>query len=295
MKKSLEHNASFQEEYAQVKDVEIQKENDIAKDNPSIKEFDSASEENKVSEKKPEAQRKERRAIQTFSGSLIGVVAAATVGITSLVNVTMKASFVDDKMIYRDGTLYYEVEATDMTEKETLTLYMYDNGEQINSFNLVDDDKDGIIDGEIKLDNEAIQAKLEADPDGLITYDFSLKGVVGLDVERSFDNYKLEIQYAAAEIIDVERKCNCGTTGYYNFKVNFNDPFGTFFNFYATMTTKDSQGNDIVRCCEWSDNPHDWQGIYVADLGTITGKLTISIDSTIGENNGFYAEYDVRF
>jgi len=265
-------------------------ENVFTKESLNQQEFTSqeeSSEQPKLSSTPEERAKKTNHALSMLSGGLVTIIASVAVGVTTMLNVNMSAEF--KKVEFADGKINYEVAVSEMTEKEALTAYLYDSENHvINTIVLVDEDNDGIITGEIDLNKEELETKLSETKDGVLSYRLTLKGTVGLDVERSFDSYVCEIANAEAKFEDVTGECHCSIDGYYYFQMNFTDPFGLFTEFKATIT--DSLGNVVE--CNFTDNLHEQQRIYVSNLRGNKGILkityladgkeqTISIDITI--------------
>lgn len=226
---------------------------------------------NAQAEQQPQPKKSKRSFLTGISASLVTVVAASLVGITNLLNVGMDAQFVDGETEYLDGKIRYEINVENMTEKESLSAYLYEDDKLIDTLELIDEDGDGVISGEIALDKEAVQEKLEAGDNVRIEYRMDLKGVVGLNVERSFDSYKFRIDKFYSSIESVDMWCSCGEDGYYNFKINYTDPLDKFENFEAYI--EDEKGNIAV--CMFTDNPHEAQRIFVNGLSGSQCRLYI--------------------
>ncbi len=235
--------------------------------------------------------KKKNTVFAKIGGGLVVIVAAAMIGVTNLINVEMNANFIDEQMSYRDGAMYYAINVENMTDKENLTLHWSENNKELETFDIIDEDGDGIVEGMIDLSNQNIEERLNNDPDLEINYSFTLKGLVGLSVIRKFDNYDLKIQYAEATVRDIYRQCNCGTTGYYNFQIDFDDPYGTFYDWSAYIETESGDRSD----CIWTENKHEMQQIYVMNLNSMKGKLVIDWKSGIQENPTYHYEFDVQF
>ena len=241
-------------------------ENKFAKENISVQEnLDVAK---KPTTKKFE-QKKKNRALSVLSASMVGTIALVLTTMTSLVNVKMKAEF--NEVNYVDGKLEYSIKVADMTEKETLTIYPKRDNKIMEAISLVDDDADGIIEGEIELDKEYIANQLNSGENVNIKYVLDLKGVVGLNVERAFDRWVIRIDKLTSKFEDIEYHCECGVDGYFYFTMNFEDDNDIFTDFEAYI--EDSLGNRAD--CKFSDNLHDEQRIYVDNLETSAGKLVI--------------------
>ena len=258
---------------------DIQKENIEIRDNAPISEAASQSEftaikdeNNQTTEKaNVEIRRDKRSFLASLSTSLIAVVAAVVVGMTNLLNVNLNATFNDELTHYDDGKIQYSINVNDLTDKETLNLYFYEDDKLIETFTLVDEENDGVIDGEINVDKDKIEAKLAEGDNVRIQYRLDLKGIVGLNVERAFDSYVFRIDKFKSSIESVETWCQCNIDGCYHFKIDFNDPLGKFTNFEAWI--EDEKGN-IARC-EFTDNLHDEQKIFVGEMVSSRCKLYI--------------------
>ena len=276
------------------------KENSVVIENDLVKEanlqtevsLETAEEENiKVTSKETKKTKSKSNFLAGLSTSLITVVAGAVVGMTNLVNVSLNASFIDDSVQYNDGVIQYSIDVKDLTEKESLRLYLYENGEFVELFNLLDEENDGIIDGSIEVDTEKIQSQLDGGENVRIEYRLDLKGDVGLNVERSFDSFVVRIDKFTSSIDTVDMWCNCSVDGCYYFKINYNDPLGKFSDFKAWIV--DEKGN--VATCTFSDDPHEEQKIYVGELVGSRCKLFIKyvengVETYIQFSNGLENE-----
>ncbi|MCQ2799683.1 MAG: hypothetical protein MJ228_02810 [Bacilli bacterium] len=264
----------------------VQQENIAASENQVINEVSRENEVSDDSNHEETQESKRRNILSLMTGSLVTVVAAAVVGVTGLLNVSMSASFED--VIYQDGNIHYVINVDGMTEKEKLTTYVELDGKQIELISITDEDSDGKVEGDFAVDMDYVKEKLDSG-DKKVEYRFTLKGMVGLDVERAFDSYVVKIEEVTSTFTDVDMWCNCGVDGYYYFKMNFVDDFGLFSNFQASI--RDASGN--VSYCTFEDDLHAEQRIYVADLSGMKGTLEIKYDA-----NGSSVEpltYNVTF
>lgn len=213
-------------------------------------------------------QRKKKNALSSLSTGVVSTIAAATVGITSMINVSMNAEF--KNVEYKDGYINYTASVSNMTEDEKLTAYLYDGDEILCSVSLTDDDNDGIIDGSIPVDSDRINSKLK-DSNDKISYRVSLKGVVGLDVERDFDSYVVEMEKMTSAFEKVTGECKCAEDGCYHFLIHFKDDLGLFDSFEAQI--EDKYGN--ISKCTFTDDLHDEQTIFVSNLKGTAGTMTV--------------------
>ena len=235
-------------------------ENIVAKENI---EFDGKS------SRKTDKIKARNKAISVLTSSLVGVVGLVVAGMTNLVNIKFKAKFNDVE--YRDGQIYYSINVKDMTEKENLTIYQSRDTTKLEPVRLVDEDGDGLIEGSIEVDRDYIERQLERKDNVNVKYVLDLRGVVGLEVERLFDRWVVRIDKYTSKFEDVTGYCNCGVDGYYYFTMNFEDDGGLFTDFEAYI--EDDFGNKAT--CEFTDNLHDEQKIFVLDLQGSHGKLVI--------------------
>lgn len=241
------------------------KENVIVNENQAVEESIPAPKKapGKLNEKKKE------HALSVLSGGLAATVGAVLVGMTSYVNVKMSADFSDVK--YEDGKIVYAINVQDMTEDETLTIYPYRDNGALDAISVRDEDGDGLIEGVIELDKEYIRTRLDSSDNVTVNYVLELKGVVGLNIERSFDRWVVRIDKMTSKFEDVESWCTCSEDGCYNFQMNFEDDNDLFTNFEAWIT--DDFGNESH--CSFTENLHDVQKIYVLDLQGAHGFLHI--------------------
>lgn len=251
--KSFKENVVFKENKAVLENVNV----------VENKEFDGKS-SGKTAKKD-----KRSRAMSVMSTSLIGVVGLVVAGLTNLVNVKFKAKF--NEVEYRDGQIVYSLNVSDMTEKEYLRLYPERDAKKLDAIELVDEDGDGYIEGSFEVDHEYIEKQLASSNNVSIRYTLNLRGMVGLDVERLFDRYVVKIDKFTSIFHNVKGYCNCGVDGYYYFTMNFEDDGGQFTDFVAYII--DSVGNRAD--CEFTDNLHDEQRIFVSNLQGSKGRLHI--------------------
>jgi len=246
-------------------------------DNPEVKEtiisteFDNYEEYTDNEGKQFDSQNaksKNNRALSSLSVGVVTTIAAVAVGITSWINVGMKANFNEVKL--QDGVVSYEVSVENMTEEETLTARMFNGENLLFEQDLVDEDKDGLVYGEINLDGEEINKLLEEN--SKLSYRLNLSGTVGLDVERKFDSYVLEMTKMESRFDSITGECHCSEDGCFHFNLNYSDDMKMFNDFTAKI--EDMYGNSAY--CEFTDNPHEEQTIFVGNLKGIEGILTVS-------------------
>ena len=244
-----------------------------------------------------------KKNLSILSAGLVGVVSLALVGVTSLVNVKMKAKFDENKVAYEEGKISYSLSVKDMTEKETLAIYVTRDGKKLEKIDLVDDDKDGLIEGKIDVDKAYIEEKFSSGKTENIQYKLDLKGIVGLDVERHFDSVKVNIDQIVSNFYYVEGHCNCGVDGYYYFTMVFEDLEHIFSDFkayivddYYSESLSDEEKAKHIAYCKFSDNLYEEQKIYVKDLGTSHGKLVIKYraDDNIIEGKDQHGYYTIE-
>lgn len=253
---NIKEGSSF-EEAKVVKESQINPEAKLAPEATQISEESNQQ----VAQKPREA--KKNNALAALSGSLIGIISAVTFGLTTMLNVTMSAEF--DEVTYDAGVISYSINVENLTEKETLTLYFKDGvtGE-ITPYDLTtaDEDGDGVIQGTITIDALTANDICAQDPNASVKYELSLKGVVGLNVERAFDNYVVKFSTMSSEFRTVSGECHCGVDGCYHFTMDFQDDLGIFSDFKAYIV--DYEGNSSY--CTFTENLHDEQKIFVGDL-----------------------------
>ena len=213
---------------------------------------------------------KKNQAMTQLTGGMVATIAAVAVGVTNLINVNLNASFNDVQ--YTDGAITYEVAVEDVKEDNKLNLYFYDGDELVETYVLSDEDGDGLIAGEIPLDTADIENRLAADGTVSIPYRLTLKGEVGLDVERAFDSYLVKIDKMVSRFDGLEGNCQCSVDGCYHFKMNFEDDGGLFSDFTAEI--RDSFGN--VAVCTFNENLHTEQKIFVGNLRGTNATLVVT-------------------
>lgn len=247
-------------------------------DNPAVKEAASSAEYEAYEEytdnegkvfNTPQTKSKKSRALSTLSVGVVSSIAAVALGMTSWINVGMKASFND--VTFRDGIVSYEVQVESMTENETLTARLFNGEELLFEQNLTDEDGDGLIVGEIQLDSEKVN-NLLSEKAGRQAYRLNLSGVVGLDIERKFDSFVIELTKMESRFDSVTGQCHCGEDGCFHFNLNYTDDMQVFGNFAAKI--EDAYGNTSY--CEFTDDLHEEQTIFVSDLKGTEGVLTVT-------------------
>ena len=288
-----------------VPEINSQVENKVANENYFASENQIALENVEAKEnldtvgKVKQPNKNKKKNLSVLSAGLVGIVSMALIGVTSLVNVKMKAQFDDEKVVYEEGKISYSLNVKEMTEKETLSIYVTRDGKKLEKIELVDEDKDGLIEGKIDVDKTYIEEKFSSGKNEKIEYKLDLKGVVGLDVERYFDSVKVNIDQFVSEFYYVEGHCNCGVDGYYYFTMVFEDFGHIFSDFKAYIIddeydiVSDQEKEKHIAYCKFSDNLFEEQKIYVADLATSHGKLVIKYraDDNVVEGkdqNGYY-------
>lgn len=218
-----------------------------------------------------------QRALKALTGTFVTAGAAATFGVTTLINVNMSAEF--KQAYYQDGVITYQVNVEDMSKDQTLFLHFYDGKEELDTYDLSKDAleaENGVFEGEIwitpeMLDN--INAKIvEKNTD--VTFNLTLTGNVGLSVERTFDNYAIQFYHAESVFEKVEGECHCGIDGYYYFTLIYKDDYGIFSDFQAYI--EDAEGN-ISECTTLdSTNAHEQHRISVANMKSSICTLVVS-------------------
>ena len=280
-------------------------ENKSAKENINVKEnieFDGKS------HKKVANNKTRNKALSVLTTSVVGVVGLVVAGMTNLVNIKLKAKFIKESIEYRDGKIAFSIEVSNLTEKEYIVVYPERDTKKLDSVKYyVNDEKDGLIQGTIDVDTDYVERQLASAENAFVEYALNLRGLVGLDVERLFDRYKVTIKnITESKFEDVTGYCNCGVDGYYYFTLNFEDDAGHFTNFKAYITDtvydelsnriasttdeteierlKQEQENHISRLEEDKNrNWHEEQKLFVLDLQGSKGTLVIEYDK---EDNG---------
>ena len=227
---------------------------------------------------------KRNRAMSVLSTGLVATIGLVLAGITSFVNVKMKANFVDEETKYDNGVLSYSINVEEMTEEETLTLYVTRNNKKIETISLEDKDGDGIITGTIPGVKEYVEEVFAAKANAQIDYLLELKGVVGLGVERPFDTYRTTITKNTSTFESVDGECHCDEDACFHFRMNFEDEGGIFSDFVAYI--EDDFGNRSY--CDFTGDLHDEQKIYVLSpkLKGSHGYLVIKYKADDGVENG---------
>ena len=257
-------------EYTDITDNPIIIENQILTENEPIQENQIFSETTEPTGPVKINKSKKQAALSGLVGSLVTIIGASVFGITTLLNVKMNAEFTDVSFV--DGAINYQIQVVDMTEKETLNLYLYDGDELVEGYPVpvLDEDKDGSVSGTIDIPKEEIQEKI--DNGGEAQYRLSLKGNVGLTVERSFDSYVLKATLVNSHFDDVEGHCQCAVDGYYYFKMNFTDDNQVFTDFSAYI--EDTYGNRAD--CVLNEDLHSEQRVFINNLRGSVAKLYIN-------------------
>ena len=213
---------------------------------------------------------KKNQAMSQLTGGMVATIAAVAVGVTNLINVNLNASFSDVQ--YTDGAITYEVAVEDAKEDNKLNLYFYDGDELVETYELIDEDGDGLIAGAIALDTADIETRLAADGSVSIPYRLTLKGEVGLAVERAFDSYLVKIDKMVSEFDGLEGECRCSVDGCYHFRMNFEDDGGLFSDFAAEI--RDSYGNAAQ--CVFTENLLEEQTIFVGNMRGTNATLVVT-------------------
>lgn len=283
-----EFNNKSAPEFSPQSENKVVKENLFAQENKSAFENVSVEENKDTTQGEPRTQKfnkeKKDRALGVLSASLVGTIALVLTTMTSLVNVKMKAEFED--VTYEDGVLKYSVNVKNMTEKETLMIYPSRDNKSFERIDLVDDDGDGLVQGEIKIDKEYVAERLASGDNVNVKYVLNLKGDVGLDIEREFDRWVVRIDKQTSKFENVEYHCECGVDGYFYFTMNFEDDNQLFTDFEAWIedafyedATTDLGREQHIAKCTFTENLHDEQRIFVDHLTGSAGKLFIKYKS----------------
>lgn len=283
-----EFNNKSAPEFSPQSENKVVKENLFAQENKSVRENVSVEENKDTTQGQPRTQKfnkdKKDRALGVLSASLVGTIALVLTTMTSLVNVKMKAEFED--VTYEDGVLKYSVNVKNMTEKETLMIYPSRDNKSFERIDLVDDDGDGLVQGEIKIDKEYVAERLASGDNVNVKYVLNLKGDVGLDIEREFDRWVVRIDKQTSKFENVEYHCECGVDGYFYFTMNFEDDNQLFTDFEAWIedafyedATTDLGREQHIAKCTFTENLHDEQRIFVDHLTGSAGKLFIKYKS----------------
>ena len=245
------------------------------------KEFRSADEQTVVEDgynqnvsAKQAADRK--KLLKILTGSLVTAGAASAFGVTTLINVSMSASF--NEVNYQDGAIYFEFIAQNVKEDSVLLLHFLEDDKEIKSYDYSEQaytSEDGIK-GSIELSTEMLDSfntKL-AEKNTDVTFELTLTGDVGLDVIRKLDSYKVQFYHAESVFEKVEGECHCGQDGYYYFTLIYSDDYGIFEGFKAYI--EDAQGNKF-ECLDLNDdNAHEQHRISVVDAASSACKLVVT-------------------
>lgn len=271
-KKDIPENISFKENEI-ISENKVAKESIFVKENVESKEFtDPFASENKEQKDPKINQDKKKKTMAIMTGSLTAVVAGVVIGMTSYINVRMGANF--NNYVYADSTITYQIQEHDMSEKESLKVYIYEENQLLKD-EIAEYKVSDFTEGEISLirpvDPERIKELINNAPDKTVYYRFELMGVVGLNVERKFDSFTVKINEVKSEFNGVDCWCTCGVDHCYNFKMNFVDDYNLFHDFDAYIV--DSFGNKSY--CLWENDIHSPQKISVYDL--VGSKATIYI------------------
>ena len=251
----------------------LEKEHYFAQENKSVNENIEAKEHLDTVGRKKNVRNKKKQKLSILSAGLVGIVSLALIGITSLFNVKMRAEFDDKKVAYEDAKISYSLSVKEMTEKETLSIYVTRDNVKLEKIELLDEDGDGLIEGKIDVDKTYIDEKFSSGKNEQVQYKLDLK---------YFDSVTVNIDQVVSNFYYVEGHCNCGADGYYYFTMVFEDFDHIFSNFEAYIV--DDYGNKAY--CEFSDNVYDEQKIYVHDLVSSHGKLVIKYMADDGETEG---------
>ena len=272
-KKDVPENSFFKENELE-KENQVFKENVPAKENTEAKEYSDSnlSYEEQVKKSKID-QNKKKKALGILTGSLTAIIAGTVFGMTNYLNVKMTANI--SNFVYEDSKVSCLINVQDMTDKETLNMYVYEDN------NLVDGGKniykvDDFVENKLPfvylIDPDHIKELLKTAPNKQVIYRFDLKGVVGLNVEREYDSYILKIdEVKQSEEIKVTGECTCSIDHCYNFTLDFVDSYNLYYDFEAYI--EDSFGNTSY--CSWENDVHETQKINVLDL--VGSKATLHI------------------
>ena len=270
-------------EFAKQNENRVIRENVVIAENKPVLENVSTEESKSFDEtKKPEVKNKQKarnRAMAALTSSVVGVIGLVVAGMTNLLNVKMKAEF--NEVEYRDGLIVYSINVKDITEKEYLIVYPERDGKKLDPIKLVDEDNDGVINGQFEVDKDYIEMQMSMHDNINIKYVLNLRGLVGLDVERLFDRYVVRIDKYTSKFHNVTGHCECGVDGYYYFTMDFEDDGGLFSDFEAYIIddfyedASEEEKPSHIAYCRFSDNLHDEQRIFVNDLKGSTGRLFI--------------------
>lgn len=230
---------------------------------------------------------KKNHALSSLSGGLAATIGAVAVGITGTMNVQFTAEL--ESVDYVDSTIVVKVNVDHMEEDNTLTLYLTEGSDVIDSANIVDDDQDGIIEYVFELDKDYLKNQFSGTGQHELRYRVDLKGVPGLDVERAFDSFLVKITHVGSSFNSVTTECFCERDGTFHFSIDYEDDFGLIE--FISAKIEDKNGN--VSTCEFSDNLHEEQ--YITVPNTFTGsKGTFTLEYTVNGEAQTYTE-EVNF
>lgn len=250
-------------------------ENKVATENVAVKEnieFDG------VKKDKTKTKSSRNKAMSVLTSSLVGVVGVVVAGMTNLLNVKFKAEFDLVELRLSEDRILYSINVKDMTEKEYLIIYPERDGAKLDSFELVDEDNDGVIKGEFPLDREYI----DNHKNQTVKYVFNLRGLVGLDVERLFDRYVVNVKNYEVKLPGLKNlHCECNNDGHFYFTIDYEDEGGLLKDFEAYITDSFYEGAseasrpNHISYCTFNDNLHSEQRIYVGSLQGSNGRLFV--------------------
>ena len=306
-----EYNNRNAPEFNSQVENKVTKENVFAVENRTAKENINVKENLELdgkSHKKAEKIKARNKALSILTTSVVGVVGLVVAGMTNLVNIKLKAKFIEDKVEYRDGKIAYSINVSNLTEKEYIVVYPERDTKELKPVtHYLADVEDGVIRGSINVEADYIEKQLASVENGYVRYVLNLRGLVGLDVERLFDRYVVKIEKVTeSKFEDVTGYCNCGVDGYYYFKLNFEDEVGHFSDFnayiydsvYEELESRIENTSDEVEIArlrseqekhisrleeDKNRNWHEEQRLFVLDLQGSKGTLVIEYQK---EENG---------
>ena len=218
-----------------------------------------------------------KKLLRILTGSLVTAGAASAFGVTALINVGMSASF--NEVNYQDGRIYFEFNASNVKEDSVLLLHFLEGDKEIESYDYSEQaytSEDGVIKGNIELTKDMLDSfntKL-AEKNTDVTFELTLTGDVGLDVNRTFDSYKVQFYHAESVFEKVEGECHCCIDGYYYFTLIYSDDYGIFEGFKAYI--EDANGNKSD-CLDLDDtNAHEQHRISVVNMASSACKLVVT-------------------
>ena len=229
------------------------------------------------------------RAMSVMTSSLVGVIGIAVVGMTNLLNVKFKAEYESFELRLAENRVVYSIKVKDMTEKEYLMIYPERDGLKLESqrFELSDVNSEGYIKGEYTLDADYIASHKNKK----IDYKFRLRGLVGLDVERLFDNYDVTIKNFSYSFNGVSGHCTCSVDGYYHFTMDYKDEGGLLTDFEAYIvdsfydSVEEEDKVNHIAYCTFNDDLHSEQKIFIGNLEGSKGRLFVKYKSADGEQH----------